>query len=48
MKILKFGGSSVSDAVRIKNIIEIIYTSTKKQKNLLGGFCIGWCNRFAD
>ena len=34
MKVLKFGGSSVSDAVRIKNIIEIIYTSKQKNKRI--------------
>ncbi|MFA6598444.1 MAG: bifunctional aspartate kinase/homoserine dehydrogenase I [Ignavibacteriaceae bacterium] len=34
MKILKFGGSSVASAERIKNVIEIIKTSLKKEKDL--------------
>jgi len=35
MKILKFGGSSVASAERIKNVIEIIKTSLKKEKNIV-------------
>jgi len=34
MKILKFGGSSVASAERIKNVIEIVKTSLKKEKNI--------------
>ncbi|MFA6025962.1 MAG: bifunctional aspartate kinase/homoserine dehydrogenase I [Ignavibacteriaceae bacterium] len=34
MKILKFGGSSVASAERIKNVIEIIKSSLKKEKDL--------------
>lgn len=34
MKILKFGGSSVGNAARIKNVIEIIQNSIKENKNI--------------
>ena len=34
MKILKFGGSSVASAERIKNVIEIIKKSLKEEKNI--------------
>jgi len=34
MKILKFGGSSVANAERIKKVIEIIKTSLKQEKNI--------------
>ncbi|PIS46283.1 MAG: aspartate kinase, partial [Ignavibacteria bacterium CG08_land_8_20_14_0_20_37_9] len=34
MKLLKFGGSSIASAERIKNVIEIIKSSLKKDKEL--------------
>ncbi|MEA5004809.1 MAG: bifunctional aspartate kinase/homoserine dehydrogenase I [Rikenellaceae bacterium] len=43
MQVLKFGGSSVADAVNISNVIKIVKESVKKDRTLLVASAIGGC-----
>ncbi len=43
MQVLKFGGSSVADAVNISNVIKIVKESVKKDRTILVASAIGGC-----